>query len=123
LVTGGPPWGPRPFPMHISLASDLMKELNEGRLFKLFQARKEQRTAAALGGERKMMKHGQVKFSIHPQFYHYWGQRLGYECWDDPQFVHEFLRDNPDCRVKNVSDRIISGWRPTENVRFRKAYA
>lgn len=26
--------------------------------------------------------------------YHYWGLRLGYECWNDKQFVAEYQRDN-----------------------------
>ena len=32
--------------------------------------------------------------------WHYWGQRLGYQCWDDPEFVREFKRDNPDCVIR-----------------------
>lgn len=32
--------------------------------------------------------------------FHYWGQRLGYACWDDPEFLREFKRDNPDCVPK-----------------------
>lgn len=31
--------------------------------------------------------------------FHFWGHKLGYDCWEDDQFVHEFLRDNPQCRV------------------------
>lgn len=27
--------------------------------------------------------------------YHYWGQRLGYQCWDDDAFLREWARDNP----------------------------
>lgn len=26
--------------------------------------------------------------------YHYWGLRLGYECWSDKEFVEEYKRDN-----------------------------
>ena len=44
--------------------------------------------------------------------YHHWGQRLGYECWDDAGFVFEFLRDNPQCRVQNESISPLSGWTP-----------
>lgn len=47
--------------------------------------------------------------------YHYWGRRLGYECWKDDQFVHEFLRDNPGCRVHSeaVNPTILTGWAPS----------
>lgn len=44
--------------------------------------------------------------------YHYWGQRLGYECWSDPEFVREYLRDNPDSRVnpKMAQTTIVNPW-------------
>lgn len=44
--------------------------------------------------------------------YHYWGQRLGYDCWNDPQFVREYLRDNPDSRVnpKMANASIVNPW-------------
>jgi len=43
---------------------------------------------------------GQRTLSIDPTAYHYWGQRLGYDCWNDAQFRREFARDNPEARVK-----------------------
>jgi len=109
--------------MNIAMCNSVMRELQTGRLMKLFEAKKEQHLAASAGGTRRMLKNGEVKFAIHPQFYHYWGQRLGYKCWDDRGFVHEFLRDNPECRVKSVSDRIVVGWKPGEKSRFRKTYS
>jgi hypothetical protein len=36
--------------------------------------------------------------------YHYWGQRLGYECWRDKDFVKGFLRDNPECKVNSKAE-------------------
>ena len=44
---------------------------------------------------------GQKIASIPPTAYHFWGQKLGYDCWNDDAFVREFLRDNPGCRVKS----------------------
>lgn len=29
-------------------------------------------------------------------------QKYGQHCWDDPEFVAAFLRDNPACRVKTT---------------------
>ena len=55
--------------------------------------------------------------------YDAWGRKLGYECWDDAQFVHEFLRDNPECRVhaEAANPTILSGWAPSERVKkYRK---
>lgn len=72
-------------------------------------ARKQMQLAAKAGGERRLLRlpdgnGGEVKMMVHPMSYHYWGQRLGYECWSDAQFVAEYLRDNPECRVRSVSD-------------------
>ncbi len=44
---------------------------------------------------------GELKSQVHRASFHYWGQRLGYQCWDDPQFVREYLRDNDYARVKS----------------------
>ena len=38
---------------------------------------------------------------IHAASFHYWGQRLGYACWNDPQFRREYLRDNEYARVQS----------------------
>lgn len=84
-------------------------------MFGLVQAEQEQALAAKAGGERLNMKHGQMAFQIHPQFYHYWGQRLGYECWDNEEFVREFLRDNPECRVRSRSRNVSVGYTPTKS--------
>jgi hypothetical protein len=43
---------------------------------------------------------GQLVMRVTPESYHYWGRRLGYECWRDGQFRREFHRDNPSARVK-----------------------
>jgi hypothetical protein len=49
---------------------------------------------------------------ISGEAYHYWGQRLGYQCWDDPTFLKEFERDNPECRVKQrmANPTIVNQW-------------
>lgn len=43
---------------------------------------------------------GQHVLRVTAESYHYWGRRLGYDCWADTQFRHEFKRDNPAARVK-----------------------
>jgi len=66
------------------------------------------RTAAAqrAGGQRRMLRAGgevaAVEMMIDPASYHFWGQKLGYECWDDAGFRREYLRDNPVARVKSA---------------------
>ena len=48
---------------------------------------------------------GRLKAQIPVQAWHYWGQRLGYECWEDNAFLNEFLRDNPETAVTNYAKR------------------
>lgn len=85
------------------------------------QAEVEQRRSAALHQDRQHMEDGEKIMHVHPRFYHYWGQRLGYECWDDEQFVREFLRDNPEVRVKSSSRKVQVGYTPSRT-RFHKKY-
>jgi hypothetical protein len=70
------------------------------------RAREEQALMAGFNGGVASLRDGEVKMRVHPLFWHYWGQRLGYECWDDAGFVREFLRDNESVRVKNVRPRL-----------------
>jgi len=39
--------------------------------------------------------------------WHYWGHRLGYECWEDDTFLKEFLRDNPETAVRNYAKKTV----------------
>lgn len=58
---------------------------------------------------KDMGKMGRKVASIPPDSYHYWGQRLGYECWGDKQFLAEFLRDNPECGVNYGKRTMVGG--------------
>ncbi len=93
----------------------------------------EMRDMARTGGERHLLRFadgngGEVKMQVHPMSYHYWGQRLGYQCWRDGQFVAEYLRDNPEARVKNISQVTTlivpghGGLAATGKTRFHKTY-
>jgi len=50
---------------------------------------------------------GQLDMQIPADAYHYWGQRLGYECWDDETFKKEFKRDNPEVAVRNYAKKTV----------------
>ena len=53
---------------------------------------------------------GQLKAQIPLSAFHYWGQRLGYECWDDKTFVNDFIKHNPEIAVKNrVKRTVVNG--------------
>lgn len=85
------------------LAREVMDELCRGFRAQEFLAEREQRQIAQEQGEHHTVDGlGQKVMSVAPFAYHYWGQRLGYKCWRDKQFRREFLRDNPDARVRYV---------------------
>jgi hypothetical protein len=48
---------------------------------------------------------GRLVGEIPSTSYHYWGQRLGYDCWKDDEFVKEFFQDNPECAVSNYAKK------------------
>ncbi|HYD00306.1 MAG TPA: hypothetical protein VEB22_03700 [Phycisphaerales bacterium] len=82
---------------------DVLDELRARQEMKRATMRRRMALAQAAGGERRILKGevgGAVDMMIDPVSYHYWGNRLGYECWDDRQFVAEYKRDNPECRVR-----------------------
>ena len=57
--------------------------------------------------------------------YHYWGKRLGYDCWDDPAFRREFARDNPGFK-RTVKPRkvTVSVRAPVSSIkRYTKKYS
>lgn len=83
------------------LAAGIEAELRAGQLIEQFKATANQ---AAIGrinsvAHRSVDGLGKKVASIDGESYHYWGKRLGYECWRDNQFLEEYLRDNPQCRV------------------------
>jgi hypothetical protein len=88
----------------------LVKDLNQG-----FYAQ----AILAQEGVRKEVLHLQQAASIAPRpdeavrpkmvvssaDYHFWGQTLGYECWDDEEFCAEYLRDNSESRISDGTGR------------------
>jgi len=99
----------------------VIQEINYRQAKKYEKAVKRMAAAQRAGGERRVFKdgagsEGQVEMMIDPISYHYWGQRLGYECWDDKAFRREYLRDNPSSRIKTVS-RIM--WTPSLSLQAR----
>jgi hypothetical protein len=42
---------------------------------------------------------GELHMRIDPYIYHTYGKKYGYAIWNQPEFVREFKRDNPEVRV------------------------
>ena len=115
------------------LSPEVKRELIAGRharrVADMEDAYRRQHLIAYQAGEHRSIDGlGQVKAAIDLRAFHYWGQRLGYQCWNDKQFVREFLRDNPAARVKCGGTKTMVGFRQAfasspAAKRFHKTYA
>jgi len=61
---------------------------------------------------------GEMTASIDSRSYHYWAQKEP-GCWSDPKFNKEYLRDNPEARVKSKSGKIQVGYTGDGFMRYR----
>lgn len=109
-----------------SLAAEMEAEFRRGWQMNRINAEIESKQAA----KYTKMRHksieglGQKVASIPGNAYHFWGHKLGYQCWDDKGFIKEFLRDNDQCKVNSGGTKEISvGWVPSSNFRSRTVYA
>lgn len=109
----------------LDLDDEALKALADYELAELKMAERAQIAAAARNGERRLLGFGEVKMQVHPAFYWYWANRLGRDCWRDEQFVKEFLRDNPQCRIRSRADTttIVNAWGPDRSkAKYTKNY-
>lgn len=97
------------------LAKQVETELRTGWLKNQIDARVEAKKIAKTNTIRHKSVEGlgQLTARIPVTAFHFWGQKLGYACWNDQQFMDEFLRDNPELRVNSGGTKEISvGWTP-----------
>lgn len=73
------------------------------------------------GTNRSIDGVGRLRMVVTGDAFHYWGRRLGYECWQDRQFLREYERDNESVRVKCGGTKLQVGYAPTAK-RFSKKY-
>lgn len=62
--------------------------------------------------ERTHMAHGYQQCQIHPVDYKLYGEALGYECWQDKDFVRFYLRQHDYARITSRSRHPSVGWTP-----------
>ena len=109
-----------------SLRKRLAREHNASRVNQSEVVAREARNESRTSGI------GQHRARIEATSYHYWGKRLGYDCWNDKKFIKEYLRDNPESRVSSVSGKTQVGYgsnkplgyydTPVGRVTYRKVY-
>ena len=44
---------------------------------------------------------GEKHMSLDPEVFFHWVRKLGKDCWNDPEFIREFKRDNPEVIVRS----------------------
>jgi hypothetical protein len=107
------------------LPAGVVEEFRKGRHAREVQTllnapRLQDMAARALPVETKSIEGlGRLRMVITPDAFHYWGRRLGYECWRDHQFLREFERDNPAVRVKSRGTRIQVGYTPSLTMQMK----
>ena len=88
------------------LLQPMLEEFRTGWALRKAQAEAQKQAMAALN--QQLHRHvdglGQLTARIPVDSYHYWGQRLGYSCWKDDDFVESYFRDNPECRVNSKAE-------------------
>lgn len=84
--------------------------LEAARAQALANARAREKIPLAADGD----EFGEIEARIPINSFMYWGQRpdVGWDCWSDDGFINEYLRDNPQSRVKTVqpNGRIVVGY-------------
>ena len=93
------------------LTKEVIEELRTARNLEEVNASVRQRKLAQAeqvvsNGTRKNLSFGRLRMRITPEAYHYWGKRLGYDAWDDEQFLREFERDNESVRINSRSEKV-----------------
>jgi len=107
----------RPIATLSSFSGELIRQLDwlfrqEHKVEQALTEVRQRQAAGQLGTDRRAIDGiGRVRIEVDAYSYHYWGQRLSYDCWQDPSFLREFERDNPHARVKCGGTRIQSGYR------------
>jgi hypothetical protein len=94
------------------LKHEVERELLRGWNMRAVKAQHEAKQIAQFGhsNEAKNIDGvGKLVARIPPDAFHMWGIRLGYECWEDKQFLKEFLRDNPEVAVRNYCKKTVVG--------------
>lgn len=114
-------------PFDSEQAKLILKELEQFRQAQMDAAFRRQLAVARHLGTREVSGDKHFSFQVDPTIFHYWGQRLGYECWEDTGkngFVTELIRDNPEIRVKNErrNPTVSMGGYVPSRVKYRKSF-
>ena len=107
-----------------SLQHEVIAEIDRAQDEALVKATIEQAEAAkALGEQQAIDELGRQRLNIHPTIYHYFGDKYGYECWQDEQFINDFEKAFPESRVKCGGTKLQVGYTGSSKPKYKKVYA
>ena len=92
----------------IDITKEFLEEIASGDKMAAVRAKAQAMAAGKLNAmQNRTMNElcGELIGRIPVESYHYWGRRLGYECWRDNTFLREYFRDNPETKVNAKSER------------------
>lgn len=93
------------------LVKPLLEEFKRGWLKEKVLGRVEQKRLAHTAKQyhRGVDGLGRLRARIPASSFHYWGKRLGYQCWNDEKFMKEYLRDN-NLEVRGGKTKLMVGY-------------
>lgn len=111
------------------LHGDMLKEFKTGWNFRKVMAE----ARAQEVGKVNQLEHrsldgiGRLRMRVDADSFHYWGQRLGYNCWQDKSFLDQYEKANPYCKVNSKGTKMQFGFTSepssTRSVKYRKVFA
>ncbi|CAK0780979.1 hypothetical protein CCP3SC15_850003 [Gammaproteobacteria bacterium] len=98
---------------------DLCRVLSDRESFRLaeHEARMNGLGSRVPGSERTPILEGndevgRVEGRVALTDYFNMGQKYGFDCWQDDEFVADYFKSRTALKVNTVSGRIVSGWQP-----------
>ena len=101
-------------PAHVTRQFD--SELRHGTLYHKLQEQAScaQREADSIAKSRVQYRSmnglGSLTTRVPADAFHFWGQKLGYQCWSDKAFLREYRRDNPGLAMKSGGTKMQFGY-------------
>lgn len=106
-----------------SLKKEIISEFKTGYQREMVKSGINHRKIAT-DNHRKTLKSiegvGRLRMRVDPTHFHYWGQKLGYQCWSDKGFLHDVEKVHPELKTKCEGTKLQVGF--GSKPKYHKAY-
>ena len=96
-----------------SLRHSIVQELQNGALKQCVAAETEKVKYAQANHKvnwKSVDGLGRLRMRVTPEHYHFWGQKFGYKCWKDTEFLNDVEKWNPELKVKCGGTKLQVGY-------------